>query len=177
MDILLLDFDGVINTYDITRRDVDCVMIGGQSTMDLYTEGMAHNVERLCQRYDLSIVISSSWREYYTLNELESMLRYMGITARLIGITPIDRFDHGYRDRQLDDINAVSYDRGMQISHWISTEGVAIGVDRYVVLDDNIYAQYGHETCFIHCDRDIGFDDHTYEASLLICDRVFGIDK
>lgn len=171
--ILFLDFDGVINTYDMTRLDVDCVMIYDQATTDLYNTRMARNVERLCQRYGLSIVISSSWREYYTRDELEYILRYMGITAELVGITTIEHLDNTYRERQQQNMYALSRDRGMQISHWLEHNEDILDVESYVVLDDNLYAEYGHEDCFLYCDRDIGFDDDAFARAIEICDCVF----
>lgn len=169
--ILFLDFDGVINTYDTARLDVDCVMIYDQATTDLYNVDMARNVERLCKRYDLSIVISSSWRECYMKHELEYILRYMGITAELIGTTTSDHLDNTYRDRCDDDIFAISRDRGMQISQWLSR--THYDIESYIVLDDNLYAAYGHEDKFIHCDRYIGFDDDAFIRAIEICDHIF----
>lgn len=171
---LFLDFDGVINTYDVTRRDVDCVMVYDQSSTDLYNDAMARRVDKLCKKYNLSIVISSSWREYYTFDELEYILRYMRISAPLIGITPIEHYDHTYSERTLYDPNAQSHDRGMQISKWFEFNKDQYDVEGYVVLDDNLYAKYGHDDNFIHCNRDLGFDDATYEHALTICDKIFG---
>jgi len=170
--ILFLDFDGVVNTYCVADMTQDCVMIYDQATTDLYSAHLSKNVERLCKKYDLSIVISSSWREFYSLHELEYMLRYMGITAKLIGVTTSEHLDTTYRERLKDDIHSLSYDRGMQITDWLEHH-THLDIEGYIVLDDNLYARYGHDDHFIHCDRDIGFDDAAYERGIQICDTIF----
>ena len=86
--ILFLDFDGVLHA------DVDPK--GNFSKFPLLEQ-------YLLKMSDIEIVISSSWRESYSFEELKEFFP-VKLRDRIIGITPIleDGFDHGGRQREIE---------------------------------------------------------------------------
>lgn len=174
MNILFLDFDGVVNTYDICDyNEREIVILDGARTGDFYRVDLASNVNELCQLFDLHIVVSSSWRLHYDIEKLQLIINHIGINATVVGVTTDEHLDLDYYERLQWDPNSISRDRGMQITEWLNETELTI--DNYVVLDDNKYAEWGHEDKFIYCDRDIGFNNSAFERGLTICNNIFGV--
>lgn len=81
--ICFLDFDGVLNRIDETLPNLPGVDHGLEREC---VEGVA----RFVKRFGLGVVVSSSWRQDFTLPELDGFLRLHGgdaIANRLCGIT------------------------------------------------------------------------------------------
>ncbi len=160
MNILILDFDGVINN---TSRLNHCqVWIDDSPTGDYFSPKLSKNIDRLCEDYNASIVISSSWREHFSFTDLEMILKQMGINAPLIGTTTPDILSGS------DPEDYLTQNRGLQISQWLQHYEDL----QYIIIDDNISASYGHENNFIKCDKNIGFD---LDQKLIseICEKIW----
>lgn len=109
MNVIFLDIDGVLNR-------TPCVPKGHPRIEPL----LAQRLARLVLAADASIVLSSTWRNWFyngwiTLRGWECLLGTHGIDCRVIDVV----------DASLDKISA--------IEKWLSRHAV----DRYVVLDDN----------------------------------------
>lgn len=57
MNILFLDFDGVVN-----NSDLDTTLIRIPNTIEHYVEELASNVNKLINEFNFKVVISSAWR-------------------------------------------------------------------------------------------------------------------
>ena len=158
-NILILDLDGVINVT-IPNLKHEHVYLLDQKQEDLFIPQLAKNINKLCKAFDFKIVISSTWRKHYSIQELEYLLRYMGIEAPIIGITPVINDKSRAFEIQswakenksmwakyyvLDDMYTAIYDKDEHISHkgfyLTSNEG----------LSNNAYKQ-----CLIHL-KSIGY--------------------
>ncbi|MDD3172055.1 MAG: HAD domain-containing protein [Herbinix sp.] len=91
INLLFLDIDGVINT-PIPQIKGDTIT---KPTLFNY-DGIANRqalllISYLCAKYNLSIVISSSWRKYVELSSLSKLLYKNGlhVSVPIIGKTPV----------------------------------------------------------------------------------------
>lgn len=103
--ILFLDFDGVLHPFDRPR-----------GAFSLLTE-----FERVMRDFPgVDIVISSSWREAYTLDELRSVFS-VDMAQRIIGATPIlHDLDHEHV-REIE-IHAWLRDAGRETESWVAID-------------------------------------------------------
>lgn len=106
--ILMLDFDGVINTdrtYDRAQEHA-------------IERRLAQRVGQMVTALKAQVVVSSDWRRFYGLSELRQILhRYARIEPRhVIGATSVDEI------------------RGEEIQKWLRTHNRPV---RLAILDDN----------------------------------------
>lgn len=103
--ILFLDFDGVLHG----NRHREFAKLG---LFEHYLEKMPK----------LEIVISSSWREQYSLDELKALFND-SIREQIIGITPIldCGFDHGGRQQEIETF-LFEADLHRQKAFWIALD-------------------------------------------------------
>lgn len=121
MKVLFLDIDGVLNWDGTTER------CGRYLGID---PAMVARFNRIIDAHpDVKIVISSTWRRcdmpldaYKNFDELIAYLKSQGLRGDIIGKTP---FKMGY------------IARGEEIKMWFRGEGKALGVEQYVILDDD----------------------------------------
>ena len=130
-DILFLDYDGVINTdYTITEGAI------------LSRECLG-NVSRLCLRFGLKIVVSSSWRsdpdhrEYLYAYGLDPSVVILGKTKEL-------------NTSRSEEIRQYLYDH--------------VYINRFIILDDNEIE--GFERYQVKTDFEQGFDTEKYEEAV-----------
>lgn len=113
------DINGVMNTrFNICFTDIDGVVSVPRSHWDLDAELMGR-LNRILEATDARIVISSSWRNLFTIEQLRRMFSQHGITRRIIART--------------GDLNH----RGNEIQEWL-TENESL-VRRFIVIDDDIW--------------------------------------
>jgi hypothetical protein len=101
MKVIFLDIDGVLNTVN-TR--IEC-------GMDNIDPGRLALLHALVTDTGAEVVLSSAWRTFHTIEEMNAMLG-----LRLAGETLEDPEDR----------------RGAEIAEWVRTAGV----DKFVILDD-----------------------------------------
>ena len=145
-NILILDLDGVIN---VTRPNLKHkhVYLLDQKQEDLFIPELAKNINKLCKEFDFKIVVSSTWRKYFSLEELEYMLRYMGITAPVVGVTPVSNKET----------------RSIEITNWLNT--YSDKWSSYYILDD-LDEAFNTKLQGYQVNSKQGFDNKTfYEVS------------
>jgi len=74
MNVVFLDFDGVITTNNTKYRSFDPICI--------------ERLRTILDKTNSKIVISSSWRKFDPIVKLRKMIRMAGIDTEVIGITP-----------------------------------------------------------------------------------------
>jgi len=117
MKILFLDVDGVLNNANTLKNQ-------GRNGWPL-NHLDASRVELLNQivdKTDCQIVLSSSWRSFFTWSAFAQVLTQKGFRHpdKFIGQTPRANFDN----------------RGMEIASWLQDNAV-MGETHFVILDDD----------------------------------------
>lgn len=88
MKIIFLDFDGVMDTarYELTLR------ISGRPSVDAYgtifDPECVWNLRQIIDKTDAKIVVSSSWKDLLSFDELLDMWEKRGLPGEVIGTTP-----------------------------------------------------------------------------------------
>lgn len=116
MKVIFLDFDGVLNSEASFRMEA---RRKNNRISDSLSAVCCSNLQFILeQNSDIKIVISSTWRKIHTLVELGNILNSYGVTAKIIGKTPITFSGH----------------RGREISSWLEDNP---NVTKFVILDDD----------------------------------------
>lgn len=122
--IVFLDFDGVLNCEE---------SICALGTRYKFWPASIKALNEVLTRTGARIVISSTWREHWTLGENAALLENAGlIRGRVVGKTGVSESE-----------------RGVQIDSWL--EKVPYLVDSFVILDDK-------DDMAMHCQRLVRVD-------------------
>ena len=150
MKIIFLDCDGVLNSNKFFQEDGPLSQGGihslqfGASQLD--PKGLAL-IDKLVNATGAKIVISSSWRHIFTLEEIISMFENRGFKS---AASVIDRTGNSINDNRGDEVDEyLGLDREREIVGGESTSS-------YVIIDDNdefTSAQHEH---FIHTNPETG---------------------
>lgn len=125
MRIVFLDFDGVVTTNS-SYRGAPCIEVpqawGPPETVwtnppGLLVPGLVANVQALCEASEASIVISSDWRKMHRFDDLVAWLRSSGLSAPVVGATPV-----------------LHTPRGLEIQAWV--EQNSLTPQDLVILED-----------------------------------------
>ena len=113
MDVIFLDFDGVINSKAFWKKHDGKILIDNP-----FDYKNVRELNRLTNLTDAKIVISSAWRKFdFGLDELIKKLRNAGVQGDIIGETPVL------------DVPV----RGMEIQAWLIANP---NCKKFVILDD-----------------------------------------
>jgi len=83
---IFLNIDGVLNTDEHLRRQIS---EKGRSTRMDWCPIACNNLSRLCKKFGCKIVITSSWRHEFDLDELKQIFESNGISRDLVlDVTP-----------------------------------------------------------------------------------------
>jgi len=121
--ILFLDFDGVLHPFPMGPTDSHLSA----------TSALWNILDRIPEA---TVVITSTWRERYSFQELLELLRAHGgerYASRFIGVTPI-------MESATDYVPGI---RQREIESWLATNGAS--QESYVILDD--IEEYFDFTC------------------------------
>ena len=117
MNIIFLDIDGVMRTHN---SDLNWSRELNQPVPNpfkrLFSKDAMENLNYLVTLTGAKVVITSTWRMYYTLTELKNLFRERGFIGQIIGTT------------------SVGDTRGEEIVQWLNEHRI----DNFVVIDDNI---------------------------------------
>lgn len=136
--IVFLDFDGVLNSDRSTQE---------LGTRYRFSKTSIQVFNTVLRETEASIVISSRWRNHWTLRENAQFLERDGVLpGRVIGKTP-----------------SLERERGFEIDAWLSA--APFPVRSFVILDDR-------EDMVMHCDRLVRVDPtvgiNTHQANRAI---------
>ena len=125
MRIIFLDFDGVLNSHNWFLANRDFIQ-NTQSFMERHARELDSSavrmVSNLAQETDADVVISSSWRIFNSLEDMNIMLIQNGWAARLpFDVTP--NLNRGMR--------------GNEIIEWLANRGSELNVESHVIFDDD----------------------------------------
>lgn len=129
MNVLFLDFDGVLNTPESWRAR-------GPDALD---DDKLSRLHQVIQATKCKVVVSSSWRVLHTLAELQAFL--MLDDSVVIGVTP----------KKLD-----LWGRDEEIQAWLAGHPE---VDKFAVVDDESSDLTGVEDRLVKTDTDTGLQE------------------
>ena len=123
MKVIFLDIDGVL----VTRNSIKYQYLNfPDDTSIRFSKNAVRNLNRLIRLTKAKIVISSTWRLFHSLEELQNIFMKQGIKGEIISITSIDRAPVE------EDIP-----RGQKIADWLVQHPE---IEKYVIIDDDVQA-------------------------------------
>lgn len=152
VNVLFLDIDGVLNSPKWQKLLYHESELKGRSTRSQEFDPVnIRIVNQLCHRYDIHLVISSTWR---SLENIETVLQVGGISGKFFDLQdltrdpseksyrPIPMLENetfcDFRERMgtitTTTLSGVGGHRGKQIEDWFSKFGMY--VDKWAILDD-----------------------------------------
>lgn len=150
MNILFLDYDGVVNTPIWNELGTSC-------NYGTPFQGRVNNfqavqwVSEFCEKFSYDIVVTSSWRmdPKYTVYLRQGGLRE---TVKIIGRTPRNN----------------GKCRGDEIQEWINTHR---DIENFIILDDD--SDMGHlKDHLIQCNSLLGFTIIEFEKAKKLHDKL-----
>ena len=123
MKVIFLDIDGVL----VTRNSIKYQYINfPDETSIRFSKKAAKNLNKLIRLTGAKIVISSTWRLFHSLEELQKIFVKQQIKGQIISTTSIDKATVE------EDIP-----RGQKIADWLVQNH---DVKQYVIIDDDVQA-------------------------------------
>ena len=154
--VVFLDFDGVLVTiWDMAAAERHCtgsgrIALGWAIFRCTAVRERVQRLQRICGATSAEVVVSSTWRKSDKLAVLSGYLSGAGLTARVVGVTPVHDLPHEHR--------------GTEIAAYLR----AHFADRYVVLDDDFDAGIGHKTHFVQTATLKGLTDEDADRAIAI---------
>jgi Swiss Army Knife RNA repair-like protein len=161
MKIIFLDFDGVLNSFDTLRRADS--YYAHPNWHDTHIDPiMVSRLNDLLERSGAHVVISSSWRNIYDLEELKSILSRRGLEEKFL-------------DRFVDVTPTLDTHRGEEIQAWFEghpASGFSLVergevVENFVIIDDDNDMLH-LKSYLVQTSLDTGMTEHHVEAALAI---------
>ena len=154
MNILFLDFDGVVSSTKYPGKNI--IFNGTELKDTKHDSYLIENINVFTEIYNnVSLVISSSWRLSFSLCDIRVLGSAMGLKATII-------------DMMTTDLPAISLEdhRAHEIERWIFTNSSK--VDHFIIIDGSSSAGVLHPNQFVKVDPTIGFDSIALERAILI---------
>lgn len=111
-------------------------------------EGPVKALNKILTQTDSDIVISSTWREFFSLDQLKFIMNHFGIIQNPFDITP------------------VRYFREDEIKEWMDTNSFN---GNFCVIDDMCLDMFGDNFIQVKCD--VGLDEEDAEKAIKILNR------
>ena len=171
MKLIFVDIDGVINGSDFFKKRHQF-----RKENNLKVEQFPDHVDpatikrltRIIEETGAKIVISSTWRKLYSLEELQKGLDGEGLRGEIIGLTPIFEspdMPEGYERQRM-------VFRGTEIFAYISKHFPKWYLKKdYVIIDDDSDMLYWQKDNFVNTDREIGLTDKDAELAIEILNK------
>lgn len=165
--ILFLDFDGVLNNtipeeIEIVEKWDDRVWGG-----DWVRERLVKRLNQIVEATDALVVISSSWRRYWTKDQLQRILDERGFEGQVIGTTAVIAEGRDVLPKYYNYRGPVWPDRSDEVVHWIQAfvEKNGTGLN-YAVLDDRSDLFQNNRLNLVNTNPDIGISDQDVKKAI-----------
>ncbi len=142
-NIIFLDIDGVLNTINHLKRQK---IASGKATNKKWDPTACKHISLLCEHYGARIIITSSWRHEYNIEQLKEFFASNEIPSKLI-----KDVTSSYAPQQ--DKN--NYCRGHEIQHWLQNNSPKI--TSYVIIDDEAEFLESQQDHLVRVDKKKGF--------------------
>ena len=137
MKIIFLDIDGVLNHqiwFKKLHESNKKPNTKEQHIDNMIDPNSVSLLNKIIADTNAKIVISSSWRKYNTVEELQKILNSKGFKGKIIGLTPVLYFT-GEKNYHY------SVPRGNEIKAWLEMNkgilGDKMSKTKYVIFDDD----------------------------------------
>lgn len=168
MKIIFLDIDGVLNSEHWYRirpeepRKSNDFFVRKSNEFD---PEAVKRLNKITEKTNAKIVISSSWRPYNDSDSnedwarLKELLIYVGVTGEIIGYTPRLKFSNSVK----------SVPRGCEIDEWIyQHETPDDPITEYVIFDDDSDMLFSQRNRFLKTSWAIGLQEIQIQQALYI---------
>ena len=123
MKIIFLDIDGVL----VTRNSIKYQYINFPDDPNIgFSKKAVKNLNKLIRLTKAKIVISSTWRLFHSIEELQNIFTQQDIRGKIISTTSVEKATVE------EDIP-----RGQKIADWLNQHH---DVEQYVIIDDDVQA-------------------------------------
>jgi hypothetical protein len=185
MKIIFLDFDGVLNSENWSRRrfnEIDNNDISGKYPFYEFDPLSIAELNRIIEQTEAKVVVSSTWRIGKRVEDLQQMLGVVGFKGEIIDTTP-----HFFAKGVDNDENRIGYTvpRGCEIDWWLKEKGKFQRINwsyerqlehlekslvkNYVILDDDSDMLYGQREHYVKCNGyGAGLDKQTADTAIKI---------
>lgn len=178
VSIMILDFDGVLNSNDFVVSDNFKKLSNPFDEFgQLFCPVASENINEVIRKTGCKIVISSSWRSA-GLIEMQKMWKHRKMEGEIIDVTPyFDIKTYGV----LKNISAPSAPRGTEIKWWLEQNNFRhvyfnfmadtakkCKISSYVIIDDDTDMLYEQKDNFIKIDPLHGFTKSDAEMAIKI---------
>ncbi len=116
---LFLDIDGVLNSFDDYGVDGKEFIENIENLTFILSKRQMSLLNNIIDKYHPKIILSSYWRNRYSLLTLQNKFEAAGFKGKILAITPSFGGEHE--------------DRWQQIKHYIEDNDVT----NYIILDDS----------------------------------------
>jgi len=116
---LFLDIDGVLNSFDDYGVDGKEFIENIENLTFILSKRQMSLLNNIIDKYHPKIILSSYWRNRYSLSTLQNKFEAAGFKGKILAITPSFGGEHE--------------DRWQQIKHYIEDNDVS----NYIILDDS----------------------------------------
>ena len=167
MKIIFLDFDGVLNHENYYNERINKKFIGyPEYPYSEFDKDTILNLNKIVLETNAKVVITSTWRQSRTIEELQKLLNYFGFIGEIIDVTPSLR---NLGDHVL---------RGNEIYKWI-IENVNdyFSFNEYVILDDDIDMLYYQRNNFIKVNSKYGLTSLDAKNAIKILNKNYNHKK
>ena len=90
-------------------------------------------LQKICDETNAELVVSSDWKKHFTFNQLKSIFRHYGITARLIDITT-----HQYLWNKMSR-PSIQHERALEVAKWAKDNKIT----NWIAIDDlDLYHEF-----------------------------------
>ncbi len=123
MKVIFLDIDGVL----VTRNSIKYQYLNFPNDTDIqFGKKAVKNLNKLIRLTKARIVISSTWRLFHSLEELQNIFKKQDIKGEIISTTSVEKATIE------EDIP-----RGQKIADWLEQHPE---IKQYVIIDDDVQA-------------------------------------
>ena len=123
MKVIFLDIDGVL----VTRNSIKYQHLNFPNDTDIqFGKKAVKNLNKLIRLTKAHIVISSTWRLFHSLEELQNIFKKQAIKGEIISTTSVEKATIE------EDIP-----RGQKIADWLEQHPE---IKQYVIIDDDVQA-------------------------------------
>ncbi len=144
MKILFLDIDGVLNNQThFQNKQIDTSRFDKTNVSAL---------NKIVEETNAKVVISSTWRVLYSLEELKEIFKEEGVKADIMGYT-----------ESLHNVETFEMaSRGFEISEWIrkNQNSFKNGIENYAIIDDEDDFLDSQKEHFFPTDGTIGLTEN-----------------
>lgn len=162
MKVIFLDFDGVVNNISYDKyMDIDILVKKGEnkyfpSTWSINNLEPFKNLLLWCQKENIKIVISSSWRILFdSYRYIEEMF------CNIFKEYSYQKRKNKYNDLVIGRTKNFG-DRGLEILQWLN-DNSELNIENYVVIDDEVdydVKEYIDKKHYVQTDNKIGLTNY-----------------